>query len=496
MEQNNKSLKLKTKERKILIALSVIFLTALLGAWFYSMNLRKAIVAKNSFVSADARALVEVEQLRNLSDSQFSKGLSFFLLGSSTLFDDLKKDKQSLTTALLNFEKQSASPKVSEIIKRIESVRQQHQEIFDQAMDFRAKQTESKIVGQFYRAKTIALKANINKSLDEIGALFNSEFERTQVQAQEVAHDTESQIPRAMFWLTGVFSFLFAALAILVLRLLAERTRHTAERARLRTAAQDAVSMRDGILSAVSQDLNEPIQAITQAAVAVKNSPDVAHFVDGVAVIESSVVLMNDRIKDILDQTKADMGTMTLRVEQISLDAILDEARLMLEPMAKQKDVRLEFYPVNPPVLAFIDRERVLRVLSNLVGNAIKFSPKQSKVIVKVRSDQQFVYVSVRDSGPGIPEKQLAEIFTHFWQARKTADLGPGIGLTIVKTIIEAHSGIVSVESHSGHGSTFTFSLPRRRPPGAILRKPAPTPIRYNTGSVLASGKNERDLSH
>lgn len=496
MELTNKKLITKSKERKILSLLTVIFLAALGGAWFYSMNLRKAIVSKNSFVTADARALVNIEQLRNLSDSQFSKGLSFFLMGSNTIFDDLKKDKQTLTTALINFDKQSASPKISEIMKRIESFRQKHQEIFDQAMEFRAKQTESKIVGQFYRSKTLALKANISKALDETGALFNSEFDRTQSLAQEVAHDTESQIPRAMFWLTGVFTFLFAGLALLVMRLLAERTRHTAERVRLLTAAQDAVSMRDGILSAISQDLNEPLQSITQAAQAVKNSPDVAHFVDGVEVIESSIVLMNDRIKDILDQTKADMGTMTLRVEQIGLDAILDEARLMLEPMAKQKDVRLEFYPVNPPVLAFIDRERVLRVLSNLVGNAIKFSPKQSKVVVKVRSDQQFVYVSVRDSGPGIPEKQLAEIFTHFWQARKTADLGPGIGLTIVKTIIEAHSGIVSVESHAGHGSTFTFSLPRRRPPGAILRKPAPTPIRYNTSSVLASGLKDRDLNH
>ena len=496
MEQNNKKLKSKSNERTILFILSVIFVTALLGAWFYSMNLRKAIVAKNSFVSADARALVEIEQLRNLSDSQFSKGLSFFLLGSSNVFDDLKKDKQSLATALLNFEKQSASAKVLEIVKRIETLRQQNQEIFDQAMEFRAKQTESKIVGQFYRAKTSALRTNINKSLDELATFFTSEFERTQDLAQNVARDTESQIPRGMFWLTGIFTLLFAGLAFLVLRLLAERSRHIAERTRLRTAAQDAVSMRDGILSAVSQDLNEPIEAITHAATSVKSSPDVAQFVDGVAVIESSVVLIHDRIKDILDQTKADMGTMTLRVEQIGLDAILDEARLMLEPIAKQKDVRLEFYPVNPPVLAFIDRERVLRVLSNLVGNAIKFSPKQSKVIVKVRSDQQFVYVSVRDSGPGIPEKQLSEIFTHFWQARKTADLGPGIGLTIVKTIIEAHSGIVSVDSHSGHGSTFTFSLPRRRPPGAILRKPVPTPIRYNSGPATTSGRSDLDRNH
>jgi signal transduction histidine kinase len=91
---------------------------------------------------------------------------------------------------------------------------------------------------------------------------------------------------------------------------------------------------------------------------------------------------------------------------------------------------------------------------------------------VKARSDQQFVFISVKDSGPGIPERQLPELFDHFWQARKTAEQGSGIGLAIVKTIIEAHGGTVTVESHVGHGSTFTFSLPRRRPAGAHLGRP------------------------
>ena len=102
-----------------------------------------------------------------------------------------------------------------------------------------------------------------------------------------------------------------------------------------------------------------------------------------------------------------------------------------------------------------------------------------SKVIVKVRSDQQFIYVSVKDEGSGISEKHLARIFDHYWQAPKTADQGPGLGLAAVKSIIEAHNGIVTAESHTGHGSTFTFSLPRRRPATALLRKPAPAAVKY-----------------
>jgi signal transduction histidine kinase len=129
-----------------------------------------------------------------------------------------------------------------------------------------------------------------------------------------------------------------------------------------------------------------------------------------------------------------------------------------------------------------------MRVLSNLIGNAIKFSPKHSRVNVKVRADQQFVNIAIADSGPGIPENHLGGVFENFWQDRKTADQGAGVGLAVVKTVIEAHGGTVKAESNLNGGTTFTFSLPRRRPAGAQLRKPTPAAIKRlsrTTGELL-----------
>ncbi len=443
------------------------------------MNIRKTIIAKNSVVNIEARALVELEQIRNLADAQVFNSLTFFLMGSTNVFDDQKKNRQELSEALGRFEKQTSLPQVAEIVKRIETLRTQQHEFFDQGMDFRAKQTESKIVGQFYRAKVYPIRTQINKALDEIVVLHNSEFERVRTAAQEAASNIEVQIPKGMVWLTVLTSFLFLAISALVLRMLGEKSHHLAERSRLFEAAKDAVHARDGVLAAVAQDFVEPLTAISQTVNAIKGIPAAHPFVDSIEVIETSALIIEDRVRDIQDQTRADMGTMNLRLDQTGLDDILDDARMMLQPLAKKRDVRLEFNPVNPPVLAFLDRERVMRALVNIVGNAIKFSPPHSKVIVKVRSDQQFVYVSVKDSGPGIPEKQLAQLFGNFWQARKTAEQGPGIGLAIVKTIIEAQGGIVTVESHLGHGSTFTFSLPRRRPVGAHINKPSTASVRF-----------------
>jgi signal transduction histidine kinase len=91
---------------------------------------------------------------------------------------------------------------------------------------------------------------------------------------------------------------------------------------------------------------------------------------------------------------------------------------------------------------------------------------------VKVRSDQKFVNISVIDTGSGIPANQLEGIFDNFWQAKKTAEKGAGVGLAIVKTIVEAHGGTVEIQSQVGRGTTVTFSLPRRRPVGASMKKP------------------------
>jgi signal transduction histidine kinase len=487
---NQINIKNSSVETKTLIIISALFAGVLACAWAYALNLQRNINSGKSTVSAaDVRPLVEIEKLRNMAEDQISNSRAFFLLGSASLFDSQKKEKQALLEALSQFEKHYSLPKVPESIKQIETLEQQQQEFFDQAMEFRAKQTESKIVGQFYQAKTNPIRAGINKALDEIAALHTADFERAQENAKEAAAFAKVQIPFGMTWLTSSLALLFLGMVFLVVRMLRERPRHVAERNRLYDEAKKAVLARDEVMVAISQDFLDPLDAIAFNAQIIKTTPTPANINDGVDLIKSSVTVIESSIQDILDQKKSEQGQMTLRLDQLGIDGVLDDAKLMLQPFAKQKDVRIEINAVNPPVLAFMDRERVMRVLSNLIGNAIKFSPRQSKVIVKVRSDQQFVFISVKDSGPGIPEKQLPQIFDQFWQARKDADQGPGIGLAIVKTIIEAHGGSVHVESHMGHGSTFTFSLPRRRPLGAHLGKPATPAVRLTRrGSAQIDG--------
>lgn len=489
-ESKTKSSKGWSIERKILITLSVIFTGVIGASWIYALNLKKTIAAGNAVVSVDVQALIDIEKMRNLGRSQIDNSLSFFLLGSSALLEEQKENKKAFAEALETFPKKYDLPQASDILKRLQSLQNQQQEIFDQAMEFRAKQTESKIIGQFYRSKTKPIQDQLDKSLDEIVALHNAELERDRSRAKGAAASAEAQIPQGMTWLTALTVTLFAGVALLVLRMLSVRTRNVSERDRLYQEAQKALQTRDEMMSALSQDLKAPIAEITGLAENMKNA-DPSELSENLELIQSRVGVIDDQIKNILDEAKAGTGNMLLRLDQLGIETVLDDARRMLQPIAKQQDIRLEFNSVNPPVLAFMDRERVMRVLANLIGNAIKFSPKNSKVIVKVRSDQQFVYISVKDSGPGLSEKQISEVFNHFWQARSTADQGAGVGLAVVKTIVEAHGGTVTAESHGGNGSTFTFSLPRRRPAGAHLGKTVTSTVRLKKSRAELDGGAE-----
>jgi signal transduction histidine kinase len=132
----------------------------------------------------------------------------------------------------------------------------------------------------------------------------------------------------------------------------------------------------------------------------------------------------------------------------------------MQRPLAAGSTIRLETSIDDglPPVLA--DSARIQQVLSNLVGNAVKFTPRSGCITVCAEQIGDEVRFGVIDTGPGIPAEQLPHIFGRFWQATTSDRRGIGLGLAIAKGIVEAHNGRIWVESHVGLGSTFYFTLP------------------------------------
>lgn len=465
-------------EAQALIVLVALTGVVLASGWGAAMKLRQTVAANAAAMDVDSGPIIEIARLRSLAESQITDSRTYFLMGSKSIFDKQEAEKKEFADSLAKFEQTYALPKVSEIVQKMKTLQTQEKEIFDQGMEYRTKGEESKIVGQFYQSKTAQMAPQYNQAFDQLVKIHNDSLAAVKEKAKQAGLDAQAQIPQGMSLLTTAIAGLTAAFALLVLRMLRVRVVLKRQQGRLVDEAKAAILARDETISAFTQDLKEPLAALVEIADNLQTAQDAAQISAEAELIKSTAAEMQSLINDIYDQKMADMNGLTLRLDQLGVADILDDAQTMLQPIAKRRDITLQVDAVNQSVLAYVDRERVMRVLASLVGNAVKFSPKHSRVQIKVKSDTQFVNISVIDSGSGIPDSQINQIFDNFWQARRTADQGAGVGLAIVKTIIEAHGGTVNAQNNLSGGATFTFSLPRRRPANAQLKKPSASGVR------------------
>ncbi|MDP9003774.1 MAG: GAF domain-containing sensor histidine kinase [Verrucomicrobiota bacterium] len=225
-------------------------------------------------------------------------------------------------------------------------------------------------------------------------------------------------------------------------------------------AAQDAVRSREEVLAVVAHDLRTPLNFIKMGAQLVAEAPDAKENAQLLERVQGAVDLMNLLIEDLLEVAKIEAGRMAIHPKPLSAQTLVDDAIKMSEPLAGRYQIGLlaDFEPSLPLVLA--DYERIVRVFSNLIVNAVKFSAPGSEVRINATRGDETVRFSVIDSGPGIPVEDLERIFDRFWQADSADRRGAGLGLAIVKAIVNAHGGTIAVTSTIGQGSDFHFDLP------------------------------------
>lgn len=249
-----------------------------------------------------------------------------------------------------------------------------------------------------------------------------------------------------------------------ILTQLAQMCSVALENARLYKAAQDATRARDDLVAIVSHDLKNPVHTINMAAGLLR---ELAPTKDRrlttrkqLDVIDRAASRANRLISDLLDVAKIQAGGMSVELATVDVPSMVQEAVDSVFAVATSKGLTLERNVADgiPPVAA--DRDRVLQVFGNLLGNAIKFTPKGGKITIDADCDGVVARFAVCDTGPGIPPDHVPHVFDRYWQAKSTAKLGTGLGLSIAKGIVEAHMGRIWVESEPGKGASFIFTLP------------------------------------
>jgi len=170
---------------------------------------------------------------------------------------------------------------------------------------------------------------------------------------------------------------------------------------------------------------------------------------------------MRTLVEDLSDFSSIEAGQFKVAPRQERLGHLLGGCVDLFMPIAQQTGIVLEVLPFDEATMVLCDRERVLQVFSNLLGNALKFTPRGGRISLGVVLGTDEVTLFVRDTGPGIPPAQLDHVFERYWQAEESARKGRGLGLYIARRIVEAQGGRIWAASEPPHGATFSFTLPR-----------------------------------
>ncbi|MDB5983046.1 MAG: Phytochrome, two-component sensor histidine kinase [Pseudomonas sp.] len=226
-----------------------------------------------------------------------------------------------------------------------------------------------------------------------------------------------------------------------------------------------AVRARDELVAVVSHDLRNPMTIIAmqcgmlQKLIGRDDSHSTRRMESAIDTLQQATSRMNTMLDDLLDTSKIEAGRFRVSLRSTDVGLMLEQICETLEPLAAAKQIAL-IYHAAPDLLMEADPERMFQVFSNLLGNAIKFTPPTGAITVSAEAQSGNVLFTVEDNGIGINPSQLPHIFERYWTGREGNPRGTGLGLYISHGIVEAHGGRLWVHSEPGQGSVFSFTIP------------------------------------
>jgi signal transduction histidine kinase len=222
-------------------------------------------------------------------------------------------------------------------------------------------------------------------------------------------------------------------------------------------AMMAAVERRDIAMATVAHDLKNPLSVILMTSRLVRAGLEMPPA--SADTIERHATYMLLLVHDILEAAVMSSTQFVIHPSPCSARSLVGEALASVEPLASQKALRLEIDVAKNVSQVLVDPHRIMQVLLNLLGNAVKFTPREGSIVVGAHPHDEGVAFSVLDSGPGLSRDQADHVFERFWRA-ESSNTGTGLGLTIARDIVEAHGGRIWVESEENQGAKFVFTVP------------------------------------
>jgi signal transduction histidine kinase len=401
---------------------------------------------------SEQREISLVEQLRWSADLLTSAGRGYLISGAPVLLSKVRRSEAEFDSAVRALEQQTLSAAGAALVDEAERTAHRFRSVQASLL---ADRSSPDLVERFER-ELQPLGAELSASLLRL-------VEHKQRLLSDAYDDTERGRGDLVVWtfaLLGTFTAVGVGLAYYFASRLAGAYR---QQQHAMAALDRSLKQRDELMGILAHDLRNPLNAIALKAGVLRQATDGSALRRHAESIGSITAGMAELVDSILDLSTIESGHLSLDLRSLEVAGLLNETMDIFQSLAAAKQVRLERASCEPELRIQADRKRVIQVLSNLLGNAIKATPGGGSMGVAAERDGATVRFSVWDSGPGIRQEHLPHIFERRWKHESGGTQGTGLGLFIAKSIVEAHGGRIWYEG-TERGAVFRFTLPLHAP--------------------------------
>jgi signal transduction histidine kinase len=396
----------------------------------------------------EERQITLVERLRWRSEVMVSDGRGYLLSGDPALLGPLE-------TSMVQFDAdvQAVGSRARPFVAQVEQATENFRRVQNDLVRSRQRSEDTQaLIGRFEN-ELLPLRRELDRAL----ARLIDQKQADLAQLYQASKRNRDRLELRLDVLRGSLLFVGLAAAWYFATLIGRGYRQEVE---AKQAAAKALAVREEIMGMVAHDLRNPLNSIVLRASLLREGANSDNLREQARSIENVAMTMAHLIRGMLDVTTIEADKFTVSPAPCAARDLLRETESMFAPLAKTKEIRLQREESDSGLGVHAERERVLQVLSNLVGNALKFTPRGGCVTLGADREGAIVRFTVIDTGPGIARESLPHLFDRFWKKETKGTKGTGLGLFIAKGIIAAHGGRIWVDSELGDGAKFCFTLP------------------------------------
>jgi len=441
---------LTTFPRQLGLAMVLVQAIAVAVAAFAILALHSATRTSQQLIEHEASELLVAERLRATTQRQAATLRGFLLSGDPSFLRDREAAERTAADQLESL-RRGAEGDARAHLDELAAIQAEHRQAVRQMLTGNRSKAE---LAREFETEVLPRFRQIDGKLAEYAEQRRASYVEVLSSARDDTH--RSSIAIAGIALVGFLASSWLAVAF------GRRLKRSGESEREATrVAEAAVTARQDLLGAVAHDLRSPLAAIAlKSHLIARSVPGESQVAGPALAIQRVASRLGFLIASLLDAASIEAGGLKLERRRFAVRSLLDATVEVFAEQASARRIALERASVEASLFAEGDYERLLQVLSNLVGNALKFTPEGGRIRLSCLRTGSSVRFEVADTGPGIPPDEQPRIFDRYWKRDAAAGRGTGLGLFIARRIVETHGGTLRVESEPGAGARFFFRVP------------------------------------